>query len=105
MENQPRRGESCAIVSVILGITSCVFVILTYLFWQKAAIYFYLSIPAFVLGVLGIIFAFVSVAKGNWSNLLISGIILSWVWVLSSVALLAITSGWLGKLLLKLHYH
>lgn len=35
MENQPRRGESCAIVSVILGITSCVFVILTYLFGKK----------------------------------------------------------------------
>lgn len=105
MDNQPRRGESCAIVSVILGITSCILAILTYLFWQQAAIYFYLSIPAFVLGVLGIIFAFVSVAKGNWSNLLISGIILSWVGVLSSVALLAITSGWLRKLLLKLHYH
>lgn len=104
MENQPRRGESCAIVSVILGITSCVFVILTYLFGKSSHL-FYLSIPAFVLGVLGIIFAFVSVAKGNWSNLLISGIILSWVGVLSSVALLAITSGWLGKLLLKLHYH
>ncbi len=105
MDNQPRRGESCAIVSVILGITSCVFVILTYLFWQKAAIYFYLSIPAFALGVLGIIFAFIAAAKRNWGDLLISGIILSWVGVLSSVALLAITSGWLGNLLLKLHWN
>ena len=40
MDKQTRPGESEAVVSVILGITSCVFVILTYLFWQKAAIYF-----------------------------------------------------------------
>lgn len=35
MDKQTRPGESEAVVSVILGITSCVFVILTYLFWQK----------------------------------------------------------------------
>ena len=101
MDNQPCRGERSAVASIILGIISCVFVVFVAID-DTAPIYAYCAIPICALGVLGIILAYISEARGYSGHLRIAGIILSWVGVLSSIAFLAYISGWIGSLLLKL---
>lgn len=100
MENQSRSGEKLAIASMVLSITACILLVITYLdtkdlyaFGQMQ--YIIITIPAFLFGFAGIIMTNISRKRGYLCGLSVAAIIISWVatligWLFSFNALVLI---------------
>ncbi len=82
MNNQPHSGEGPAIASLVLGIISCLSV-LVYLFSRPV----YISIIIVITGFLGIVMGHTSKNGGYTGGLRVAGTVVSWVGAIIGAAL------------------
>lgn len=82
MNNQPHSGEGPAIASLVLGIISCLSV-LVYLFSRPV----YISISIVITGFLGIVMGHASKNSGYTGGLRVAGTVVSWVGAIIGAAL------------------
>ncbi len=82
MNNQPHSGEGPAIASLVLGIISCLSV-LVYLFSRPV----YICIIIVITGFLGIVMAHASKNGGYTGGLRVAGAVVSWVGAIIGAAL------------------
>lgn len=82
MNNQPHSGEGPAIASLVLGIISCLSV-LVYLVSRPV----YISIIIVITGFLGIVMGHASKNSGYTGGLRVAGTVVSWVGAIIGAAL------------------
>lgn len=82
MNNQPHSGEGPAIASLVLGIISCLSV-LVYLFSRPV----YISIIIVITGFLGIVMGHASKNGGYTGGFRVAGTVVSWVGAIIGAAL------------------
>lgn len=100
MENQSRPGEKLTITSMVLSITACILLVITYLdtkdlYTYGQMQYIIITIPAFLFGFASIIMTNISRKRGYLCGLSSAAIIISWVatligWLFSLSILLLI---------------